>query len=215
MVFLVYLFVERFFPNTFYLYKKLIILPFPLEIYFKDWSSRTLAALAELSSQHPCQLLSTFYNSSFSESDTQFCPLWAASHVRAHTYLPHTCIHTHKYCFKLLLIHMWLFFIKYHKFPQSVTVIFKKQRVVRKERVLHEAMVTRRPWGAAAQGHVWVCGPATAGVCVDVCGLCYHRAGGPGKFEPCTLNSALGELALPYTGELALKTLAQEEQAVH
>lgn len=140
MVFLVYLFVERFFPNTFHLYKKLIILPFPLEIYFKGWSSRTLAALAELSSQHPRQLLSTFYNSSFSESDTQFYPLWAASHVRAHTYLPHTCIHTHKYCFKLLLIHMWLFFIKYHTFPQSVTVIFKKQRVVRKEREVRE------PW---------------------------------------------------------------------
>lgn len=27
----------------------------------------------------------------------------------------------------------------------------------------------------ASDGHVWVCGPAIAGVCVDVHDLCYHR----------------------------------------
>lgn len=214
MVFLVYLFVERFFPNTFHLYKKLIILPFPLEIYFKGWSSRTLAALAELSSQHPRQLLSTFYNSSFSESDTQFCPLWAASHVRAHTYLPHTCIHTHKYCFKLLLIHMWLFFIKYHEFPQSVTVIFKKQRVVRKEREVREAMVTRGPWG------LWSC--SSWGLCWCLW-LVLPQGGKPREIRtmyiefwgPCWFLSSESWLCPTWESWRWRPCLAQEELAVH
>jgi len=35
-------------------------------------------------------------------------------------------------------------------------------------------------WGhgwihAAPGGHVWVCGPAVAGVCADICGPCYHQ----------------------------------------
>lgn len=45
-----------------------------------------------------------------------------------------------------------------------------------------EVVALATTWGhgdisahAAMEGHVWVCGPAAAGFCVDVCGPCYHQ----------------------------------------
>ena len=61
---------------------------------------------------------------------------------------------------------------------------------------------------AAAKSHVWVRGPVTAGVCVDVCGLCHLRM----PKEPCemkledhaelaTSSLVLVKLTLPLLGQ--------------